>query len=87
MASPISWSRRPNPVDGYALYEPYDAKLARLAAKPGHVLQLCFYADAIEALTGSAPRQMHLWLGSGEVESLEVKQFGAYWRRLRRLAA
>ena len=75
--------RVPEPVEGYATYEPYDAKLARLAAKPAHVLQLCFYADAIEALTGSAPHKMHLWLGSGEIESLEVEQFGAYWRRLR----
>ena len=75
--------RVPEPVGGKAAYEPYDAKLARLAAKPGHVLQLCFYADAIEALTGLAPQRMHLWLGSGEIESLEVKQFGAYWRRLR----
>ena len=33
-------------------YEPVDAKLARVEAKPGHVLQLCFYADAIEAVTG-----------------------------------
>ena len=49
--------RVPEPVEGYATYEPYDAKLARLAAKPGHVLQLCFYADAIEALTGSAPHR------------------------------
>jgi len=75
--------RVPEPVGGHAAYEPYDAKLARLAAKPGHVLQLCFYADAIEALTGLAPQRMHLWLGSGEIESLEVKQFRAYWRRLR----
>jgi predicted RecB family nuclease len=73
----------PEPVQGHCSYEPYDAKLARRAAKPGHVLQLCFYADALEALTGSAPHKMHLWLGSGEVESLEVDQFGAYWRRLR----
>jgi uncharacterized protein len=77
----------PEPVGGHATYEPYDAKLARLAAKPGHVLQLCFYADAVTALTGSAPHMMHLWLGSGEIESLEVEQFGAYWRRLRRRLA
>jgi predicted RecB family nuclease len=76
--------RVPEPVEGHCSYEPYDAKLARLAAKPGHVLQLCFYADALEALTGWPPRQMHLWLGSGQIESLEVEQFGAYWRRLRR---
>ena len=37
-------------ADGTAHYEPVDAKLTREEAKPGHVLQLCFYADAIEAL-------------------------------------
>jgi len=76
--------RVPDPVAGHSFYEPYDAKLARLDAKPGHVLQLCFYAEAIEALTGAPPKHMHLWLGSGRIESLEVEQFGAYWRRLRR---
>lgn len=40
---------------GQVSYEPVDAKLARSEAKPGHVLQLCFYAEAIEALTGGAP--------------------------------
>jgi predicted RecB family nuclease len=75
--------RVPEPFEGRCSYEPYDAKLARRAAKPGHVLQLCFYADALEALTGWPPHQMHLWLGSGQIESLEVEQFGAYWRRLR----
>lgn len=79
--------KAPNPVPGRSPYEPYDAKLARLAAKPGHVLQLCFYADAIEALTGAAPEKMRLWLGSGEIDSLQVRQFGPYWRRLRRRLA
>ena len=32
---------------GASTYEPVDAKLARVEAKPGHVLQLCFYADAL----------------------------------------
>jgi uncharacterized protein len=70
--------------EGYARYEPIDAKLARSEGKPGHVLQLCFYADAIDALTGRAPRSMHLWLGTGVQESLVVEQFRPYWRRLRR---
>jgi uncharacterized protein len=70
--------------EGFATYEPIDAKLTRTEAKPGHVLQLCFYAEAIAALCGAAPRRMHLWLGSGEQESLEVEQFSPYWRRLRR---
>ncbi|OBK86373.1 hypothetical protein A5648_05880 [Mycolicibacter sinensis] len=64
-------------------YEPVDAKLARAEAKPGHVLQLCFYADALEALTGVRPKHMHLWLGSGKSETLRVADFSPYWRRLR----
>ena len=68
----------------YANYEPIDAKLTRVEGKPGHVLQLCFYAEAIAALTGASPRHMHLWLGSGEQETLTVDQFSPYWRRLRR---
>jgi predicted RecB family nuclease len=70
--------------EGYATYEPIDAKLTRVEGKPGHVLQLCFYAEAIAALTGVAPKEMHLWLGSGERESLAVDQYIPYWRRLRR---
>ena len=65
-------------------YEPIDAKLARSEGKPGHVLQLCFYVEAIQALTGRTPRHMHLWLGTGVQETLEVGQFLPYWRRLRR---
>jgi predicted RecB family nuclease len=74
-------------TDGYCEYEPVDAKLTRVEGKPGHVLQLCFYADALEALTGRVPREMHLWLGSGLSESLRVEEFRAYWRRLRRQLA
>lgn len=73
--------------DGVTRLEPVDAKLARAEAKPGHVLQLCFYADAIQAATGERPRRMHLWLGSHEaaqdVETLRVEDVSAYWRRLR----
>ncbi len=71
------------PGEGFCLYEPVDAKLARVEAKPGHVLQLCFYADALEALTGLPPRHLHLWLGSGGTETLQASQFRPYWRRLR----
>lgn len=69
--------------DGSVSIEPLDAKLARQDAKPGHVLQLAFYAEAIEAATGVKPERMHLWLGSGNVESLLVTDFDAYWARLR----
>lgn len=69
---------------GAVRYEPVDAKLARKEAKPGHVLQLCFYADAIGHLTGVEPLDLHLLLGSGSTETLRANQFRPYWRRLRR---
>lgn len=72
-----------DPDTGAVSYEPVDAKLARAEAKPGHVLQLCFYADAIEATTGVRPARMHLWLGSGNVETLTVREFRPYWNRIR----
>ncbi len=69
--------------DGFSHYEPIDAKLTRSEGKPGHVLQLCFYSDAIRALTGKSPEKIHLWLGSGEMETLVAEQYAPYWRRLR----
>nr|WP_283251199.1 TM0106 family RecB-like putative nuclease [Rhabdothermincola salaria] len=75
--------RTEDATTGTVVYEPVDAKLARQEAKPGHVLQLCFYADALEAITGHAPRHLHLWLGSGQVEPLVAKDFRPYWNRLK----
>lgn len=72
-----------DPVTGAVTYEPVDAKLARAEAKPGHVLQLCFYAEAIETLTGVLPEHVHLWLGSGKRESIRTTDVMAYWRRIR----
>jgi uncharacterized protein len=64
-------------------YEPVDAKLARAEAKPGHVLQLCFYADALGAAQGRRPRRIHLHLGSGLDETVRLRDVDAYWRRIR----
>ncbi|HVB18691.1 MAG TPA: TM0106 family RecB-like putative nuclease [Acidimicrobiales bacterium] len=72
-----------DPEEGFAHFEPVDAKLTRTKAKPGHVLQLCFYAEAMTALLGRAPKRMHLWLGSGSTQELLVEEFLPYWRRLR----
>ncbi|MEZ0339861.1 TM0106 family RecB-like putative nuclease [Mycobacterium sp. pV006] len=69
--------------DGRTSFEPVDAKLTRTEAKPGHVLQLCFYAEAIAHLTGAVPEKVHVWLGSARRESLRVNEFQPYWRRLR----
>ena len=68
---------------GTFTYEPVDAKLARKEAKPGHVLQLCFYAEAIEAGTGRMPEWMRIELGSGRSEAVRVADVLPYWRRLR----
>lgn len=64
-------------------WEPVDAKLTRAEAKPAHLLQLCFYAEALEALTGVAPVEVHVWLGSGRRESYRAAEFMPYWRRVR----
>lgn len=73
--------------DGTVTYEPVDAKLARAAAKPGHVLQLCFYAEAIAAQTGRLPRHLHIELGSGARETIRTDDVLPYWRRQRRSLA
>jgi uncharacterized protein len=70
--------------NGAVPYEPVDAKLARNEAKPGHVLQVLFYAEAVEALTGVAPEYGHLFLGSGNLSTVRLGEVDAYWRRMRR---
>jgi uncharacterized protein len=65
-------------------YEPADAKLARVEAKPAHVLQLCFYADGLAAIQGTRPTTAHLFLGSGETEKIALTEVEAYWQRVRR---
>ena len=76
---------RGDPVpNGAVPYEPVDAKLARSDAKPGHVLQLLFYAEAIEALTGVGPQFGHVSLGSGDQLTVRLSEVDAYWRRLQR---
>jgi uncharacterized protein len=74
-------------AEGAVRFEPVDAKLARVEAKPGHVLQLCFYAEALEALTGARPERLHIWLGSGRLETIETAEVMPYWNRLRRQLA
>lgn len=70
-------------ADGTVRWEPVDAKLARKAAKPGHVLQLCFYAEAIEARTGVTPLDLKVSLGSGRTDVLSFDEVRPYWTRLR----
>ena len=72
-----------DPETGEFTYEPVDSKLARTEAKPGHVLQLCFYAEAIEGLTKRTPERLHVWLGSGRFETVHHADVRPYWNRLR----
>jgi len=73
--------------DTAPIYEAVDAKLTRLEAKPGHVLQLCFYADAVRELTGHRADTVALALGSGECERIRLADVEPYWQRLRKRLA
>ena len=70
--------------NGKFIYEPVDSKLARAGAKQGHLLQLLFYAEAVEDLTGERPENIHVELGSGLRESFRVSDYWWYWQRLRK---
>jgi len=75
--------RHVDPDTGEARWQPVDAKLVRAQAKPSHVLQLCFYAEALAATTGTAPDQLAVALGSGATEAVGYEDVRPYWARLR----
>jgi uncharacterized protein len=60
-------------------YEPWDTKLAR-TAKPAAVLQLAWYAGEIEYVQGRPPDQLHVVLGTSEVETYRPSDVEAYLR-------
>ena len=61
--------------DNGVAYQPVTATLMGVDAKPGHVRQLCFYADALAALPGRDPERRHVLFGSGRRETLKVNDF------------
>lgn len=63
-------------------YTVWDAKLAR-RARPAHWLQLCCYADLLEALQCVRPAEVGLELGDGSHETLRVDEVFAFYRALR----
>jgi len=75
--------RRIDPAPGETTWEPVDAKLVRSAAKPSHILQLCFYAEAIASLTGKVPDDLKVALGSGDTDVVGYEDVRPYWARLR----
>jgi uncharacterized protein len=73
---------RPSKLGAYG-YEVADAKLAR-KAKAAAVLQCCVYAEQVAALQGVEPEQIRLILGDGSEEELRLKDYGAYYRSVKR---
>src|SRR5439155_15675553 len=64
-------------------YEVADAKLAR-KAKAAAVLQCCVYAEQVAAVQGVEPELIRLILGDGSEEELRLKDYGAYYRSVKR---
>ncbi|MCP3981132.1 MAG: TM0106 family RecB-like putative nuclease [bacterium] len=62
-------------------YEPLEAKLAR-RPKPPAVIQLCAYAEMLEAAQGLRPERLHVRLGSGESAELRTLDYWFYYRSL-----
>ncbi|HEV8549759.1 MAG TPA: TM0106 family RecB-like putative nuclease [Polyangiaceae bacterium] len=86
------WSGRPDflvrvPGEsrfGTFKYEPADAKLAR-ETKGRAVLQLCVYADLLEAVQGAPPDFLRLLPGAQPIAEVPLpwSHFSAYYRRIR----
>src|ERR1700730_12829700 len=73
---------RPSKLGSYS-YEVADAKLAR-KAKAAAVLQCCVYAEQLAAIQGVDPEHITLILGDGSEEELRLKDYGAYYRSVKR---
>ena len=56
------------------LYEVWDTKLAR-KAKPHFLIQLCCYAEMLEAVAGIRPTTLRVVLGTGEVRAFKTDEF------------
>ncbi|MEZ4378853.1 MAG: TM0106 family RecB-like putative nuclease [Gemmatimonadales bacterium] len=63
-------------------YEPWDTKLAR-SAKPYFLLQLCAYAEMLEATQALRPDRLGFILGDGSESHFRTDDFWHYYRRLK----
>lgn len=63
-------------------YRPVDTKYAR-SVKPYFVIQLCLYAELIEAVQGTPPSRIELILGDDRRLSLPTGDFRAYFARMK----
>src|SRR6266540_1596538 len=63
-------------------YRPLDSKLAR-SAKPYFLIQLCAYAQYLEAIQDTRPPQLGFVLGTGEERWFDTHRFFYFYRHLR----
>ncbi len=68
---------------GRAQYEVWDTKLAK-KAKPYYLVQLCCYAEMLEAIQGMHPSMLRVVLGTGETASFRTVDFYDYYLLLKR---
>src|SRR5437762_6604675 len=73
---------RPSKLGDYS-YEVADAKLAR-KAKAAAVLQCCVYSEQPAAIQGVDPERLTIILGNDTEEELRFKDYGAYYRSVKR---
>ncbi len=71
----------PSSLGGWS-YEPVDTKLAR-HVRASAVLQLCFYAEQVERMQGTAADRVHVVLGTNEKVSVRLVEVDAYYRAVR----
>jgi predicted RecB family nuclease len=63
-------------------YEVADVKLSRQAS-PTHILQLCCYAEMLEALQGIRPKKLHIILGDKEQYSFDTEDYYYYYLQVK----
>src|SRR6202043_1628522 len=73
---------RPSKLGDYS-YKVAEAKLAR-KAKAAAVLQCCVYSEQLAAIQGVDPVHLTLILGNNTEEELRFKDYGAYYRSVKR---
>lgn len=64
-------------------YEVWDTKLAR-SLKPYFAIQLCCYAEMLQAVQGRLPEQFGIVLGTNEAMRLQTRDFYYYYRAIKR---
>ncbi|MGH7579587.1 MAG: TM0106 family RecB-like putative nuclease [Gemmatimonadales bacterium] len=63
-------------------YVPWDTKLAR-SAKPYFLIQLCAYAEMLDAVQGFRPKELVFVLGNNEERRFSTDHYFYYYRRLK----